>query len=450
MYTEYIAKEVYNMAKPKKKYSDLNKNEINFIKKVLNITKIQDIDITILKRLKENLKLLKDSRNQHMIIYKLWDVIMCVILASFADNNTWEDIHQFVIDNQNWLKSFLKMTGGIPTANSYERIMGLIDSKELNKLLFDFFKCISFEEIPKFNLLNFDGRVNNGSKRILTLSNASKKPLNCLNAYSTKYGYCIETIPIDEKTNEIPTIEELIKGMNLTGIIATWDALNSQIKNVKAVIEAGGDYIIPIKGNQGLFYQDLIHYFDDKRCEEMIAGNLESSYLTYIEKSHSSIIKYECFQTSDIKWYDKLNDWEDIKTFGMVRKTVTKKELVKNNRKNAKDKDKKVEKEITTIENRYYISSRNVNILEFNEATRGQWNIENKIHWHLDFTFCQDDNTTTNKNALLNLEIIHKFILAILNRVKPKYNMSLRSIRKHLSNNFEEFLPELLCYLMVS
>ena len=148
------------MAKPKKKYSDLNKNEINFIKKVLNITKIQNIDITILNSLKENLKLLKDSRNQHMIIYKLWDVIMCVILASFADNNTWEDIHQFVVDNQNWLKSFLKMTGGIPTANSYERIMGLIDSKELNKLLFDFFKCISFEEIPKFNLLNFDGRVN--------------------------------------------------------------------------------------------------------------------------------------------------------------------------------------------------------------------------------------------------------------------------------------------------
>ena len=238
--------------------------------------------------------------------------------------------------------------------------------------------------------------------------------------------------------------------MNLTGTIATWDALNSQTKNVLAVRNAGGDYTIPIKGNQGLFYQDLIHYFDDKRCDEIIAGNLESSYFTYTEKSHSSIIKYECFQTSDIKWYDKLDDWEGIKTFGLVRKTVTKKELVKNNRKNAKDKNKKVEKEITTIENRYYISSRNVNIVEFNEATRGQWNIENKIHWHLGFTFCQDNNTTTNKNALLNLEIIHKFVLAILNRIKPKYNISLRSIRKHLSNNFEEFFPELLCYLIVS
>ena len=64
------------MAKPKKKYSNLSKLEISFIKKKLNITKIQDIDTAILKQLKENLKKLKNSRNQNIIIYKLWDV-MC-------------------------------------------------------------------------------------------------------------------------------------------------------------------------------------------------------------------------------------------------------------------------------------------------------------------------------------------------------------------------------------
>ena len=87
------------MAKPPKKYSNLDKKQINFIKKKLGITKIQDIDVTILKQLKESLKSLKDTRNQNMIIYKLWDVVICVILASFADNNTWEDIHNFVVDN---------------------------------------------------------------------------------------------------------------------------------------------------------------------------------------------------------------------------------------------------------------------------------------------------------------------------------------------------------------
>ena len=436
------------MAKPQKKYANLDKREISFIKKLLGIKSLKDIDITILKMLKENLKKLKDSRNKNMIIYKLWDVIMCVIIVSFADNNTWEEIHDFVKDNYKWFKSFLQMTGGIPTADSYERIIGLVDSNELNKILFDFFTAISIKQNSKMNFLNFDGRVNNGSKRNLTIMNDSKTPLNCLNVYSSKYGYCIETKQIAEKSNEIPAVEELIVGMNLTGVIVTWDALNSQTKNVAAVIAAGGDYVIPIKGNHGIFYQDLIDYFDKEKCEEIIAGNLDSAYYEYNEKSHAAYIKYECFQTSDIKWYDRLDDWEGIQTIGMIKKTVTKMVLVPNTRKNAKNK--KVKKSVTTIEYRYYISSRQVNIIEFYQATREHWKVENKIHWHLDFTFCQDKNTTTNKNALLNLEIIHKFILAILERTKPKYNKSLKSIRKHLSNNFEEFFPELLCYLLLN
>lgn len=56
------------IAKPPKKYSNLDKKQISFIKKKLGIRKIQDIDITILKQFKERLKYLKDTRNQNMII----------------------------------------------------------------------------------------------------------------------------------------------------------------------------------------------------------------------------------------------------------------------------------------------------------------------------------------------------------------------------------------------
>lgn len=340
------------------------------------------------------------------------------------------------------------MTGGIPKASFYEIIISLIDANELNKILFDFFKTLTRKLNPEIKLRNFDGRVNNGSKRNNTILNNGKKPLNCLNCYDNEYAYCIETVPIDEKANEIPTIETLISGMDLTGIIATWDVLNTQTKNVKAVINAGGDYIIPIKENQKNFYNDLKLYFDQKRCEEIIAGNSKSVYYTESEKSHSAYIKYEYFQTSDINWYSNIKAWEGIHSFGLVRKTITKKEKVKNERKNAKKK--MIEKIVITTEYRYYISSKQVNIKEFSIATRQHWAVENKIHWHLDFTFRQDNNTTTNKKALLNLEIIHKFVLAVLSRANPKYKKSLKVIRKHLSNNFEEFLPELFCYLMLN
>lgn len=313
-----------------------------------------------------------------MISFKLWDVIICVILASFADCDDWEEIHEFVVDNYSWLKSFLQMTGGIPKVSSYERIISLIDANELNKILFDFFKTLTRNLNPQIKLRNFDGRTNKGSKRNNTILNNGKNSLNCLNCYDNEYGYCIETVPIDEKANEIPTIETLIAGMDLTGIIATWDALNTQTKNVKAVINAGGDYIVPIKENQKNFYNDLKLYFDEKRCAEIIAGNSSSVYYTENEKSHSSYIKYEYFQTSNINWYSNLSDWEGIHSFGLVRKTITKKEKVKNKRKNIKKKT--IEKTVTTTEYRYYISSKQVNIKKFSIATRGHWAVENKIH----------------------------------------------------------------------
>jgi len=137
------------------------------------------------------------------------------------------------------------------------------------------------------------------------------------------------------------------------------------------------------------------------------------------------------------------NNWDGKKN---VTKKIT---TIGEYEKEGKKRKKKVTKNITTQEIRYYISSRNVNIEEFAEVIRKHWQVENNLHWHLDFTFRQDDNRTINKKALLNLEIIHKFVLGVLNRVKSRYSYSLKNIRKHLSNNIQEFFPELLCYLML-
>ncbi len=438
------------MAKPKKKYETLTKTQKSFILKKLGIKSILEVDTEILKQLKESLKKLKDNRVQGRITYKLWDIIVCTVIASFADNNEWREIHQFVEDNYLWFKSFLQMTGGVPSVNTFERVNSLINPNELNAVLFDLFKTLTNPVDDGKKQMNFDGRNNNGSGRKNTLLNEEVSSLNCLNVYSSEYMYCVYTKQISEKTNEIPAVRELITGLDLTGVTVTWDALNSQVENVKTVIDAGGDYTIPIKRNQGTLYQDLVDYFDEKNCEQIVAGNSKSEYLLKIEKSHSSIIQYEYFQTSDTDWYHKKEEWSGMKTIGLVKKTITKEivtyEEVKRNGKITKEKVKKI---VTTTEKRYYISSLGVNIGVFEETIRGHWSIENKVHWHLDFTFRQDDNTTTNKKALLNLEIIHKFVLAILTRVQPEYKRSLKNIRKHLSNNFSEYFPELLCYLLL-
>lgn len=418
------------MTKPKKRF-ELDKRQLNFIKKQLGITKIEDVDKASMKILKENLKMLTDTRQQKKTKFKIWDIIMCTFLATLFGAESWEDIHDFVEDHYKWLREFLLMTGGIPCVKTYERVMTIIDSKELEDTLNDFLFLFMIKKLDR-DLINIDGRVTKGSSRNKTIYQEKIKPLNVLNAYSNEYGICLASEMIDDKTNEIPTIPELLKRFNVKGNIITWDALNTQTANVEAVVDLKGDYVVPIKGNQNNFYQDLVLYFDEKKLETIKAGNLESAYLDYFETRGSKTIHYEYYQTSDVNWYFDKNKWKKLNSIGVVKKTIE------------EGKEK-------AVEMRYYISSLNVDIDLFSRAIRNHWSVENKLHWHLDFTFRQDKNTTSNKKALMNLEIINKFCLAILNKIKPYYNnISLRRIRKRISYHFEQSIVDIMCYLALS
>lgn len=414
----------------KKETLNITSIEKKYLLEKFDIRKIEDIDITILKSLKEKLKKITDTRQQSKISYKIWDIIVCVILANLTAITDWEDIPTFVETKKDFLKKFLKLTGGVPHYATYERVFSLIDSKELESILNQFMIDITLNSSKNSDIINIDGRVSCGSSRKSTNYQEKNSPLNVLNAYSNKYGICLASEIIEDKTNEITTIPIILDRLNIKDTIITWDALNTQKKNVEMVRNKKGDYVVPVKKNHPNFNADLELYFDEKTQEEIIAGRSDSAYLKQEEKSHSSFITYEYFQTSDIKWYSEYKEWKGLNSFGMVKKTI-----IKDNQK--------------TIEQRYYISSLYINIDLFSHSIREHWSVENKLHWHLDFTFREDKNTTQNKNALMNLQLINKFCLAILSKVKSRYNMSLKKIRYKLSINFEQEFITLLCYLQL-
>ena len=419
------------MAKPSKKRFELSIREVNYIKKQLGITKIEDVDKAAMKRLKEKLKILTDSRIKKKTKFKIWDIIICTILAVLFNANDWEDVHDFVETHYKWLREFLLMTGGIPCTKTYERVFAIIDYKELESIFIEFLLTFSLSSTDN-DIINLDGRVNRGSSRNETRYNDKVKPLNVLNVYSNKYGICLASEQIDDKTNEITAIPDILKRFNVKGNVITWDALNTQTDNVEAVVSLKGDYVVPIKGNQGNFYNDLILYFDEKKLEMIKAGKTGTAYLDYKEKRGENLIHYEYYQTEDVKWYFDRKKWKKLNSIGLVKKTI---ETLQE----------------TKVEYRYYISSLFLNIKLFSNAIRNHWSVENKLHWHLDFTFKQDDNTTVNKKALMNLELVKKLCLGILNKVKPFYNnISLRRIRKILSYNFEKGLVDIVCYLSLA
>ena len=378
------------------------------------------IEVEKLKELKVKTMMLKDERQKGKITYKIWDIVVVVILAVLADCNEWEEIADYAEDEKDFLKTFLKLTGGIPTAKTYERVISMIDSNELNKIFVEFIKDIQFmEDIFFKDILSFDGKVDRGSARNKGYIVEETKPLNVLNVYSDKLQMCIDQEIIEEKTSEISAIPQIIERLDLSNVICTWDALNTQKENIKAVVSKGGDYCVALKANQGNFYKDVQDYFDEDRLM-IIQSGYEGGYQLTREKSHEAVITYEYYQTEKARWYEEYNKWEGLKSIGLVKKTLEKSD-------GSKVKEK-----------RYYISSLLLNINIFSNAIRKHWNVENKLHWQMDFTFKSADNTTMNKKALFNLQIIKKFCLKVLNEVKKIKNKSLKRIRKEISRNVEK------------
>ena len=421
--------------KPIKKINKLDIKTKNRIKNVFGIKKFDELSTKIMKRLKDAMMNLTDSRQKEKKIYKIWDVVVCVIIAQLSGMKSWDDIHDFIEYNYDFFRKFLKMSGGIPSAKTYQRIIEIIDHKELEKITIEFYKSISTNLYDNTEILSLDGRVNNGSKREATYKVDKVSPLNVMNVYSHKYGICIGSEAIDSKTNEIPMTKELIERLFVKGAIITWDALNTQKENVSCVIENGADYVVPIKGNHQSFYNDLKDYFDIKTMECIIAGKSRTAYKKENEYKNGCSITYEYFQTEDVNWYYEKDAWKSLNSIGLVRKTIVK--LIDG-------------KEETSVEHRYYISSLFLDIELFSKSIRSHWDVENKLHWHLDVTFKMDQNHTLSKNALLNLEIINKFCLGLLNRVKPYYNMSLRRIMNCLSFDIEENFADFIAFLSIS
>ena len=233
-----------------------------------------------------------------------------------------------------------------------------------------------------------------------------------MSVYSNNYGLSLIQDFIDEKSNEIPMMPKLLEKLKLEGCVVIADALNTQVETIKAILKGKADYVLPIKENQKLTYEEIKDYFKDETLLK------EAIYKKEISKEHNGIITREYYMTDDIKWMNKKEKWPGIKSIGLAR-NITEKE------------NKKI------IEDRYYIISFSNDIELFSKSVRAEWGVENNLHAPLDIVFKEDKKKTLEKNGAKNLGIIRRIALAILKFVQTYYKISLNLIRTNLSFDFE-------------
>ena len=78
-----------------------------------------------------------------------------------------------------------------------------------------------------------------------------------VSAWSSEHGLVLAQQKVDSKSNEITAVPLLLKLLNLKGAVVTLDAMGTQIDIARQIAQAGGDYVLALKSNQGKLYTQV-------------------------------------------------------------------------------------------------------------------------------------------------------------------------------------------------
>lgn len=328
--------------------------------------------------------IIEDKRDQFTIKHRLVDILKLVMIAILCGMDELDKM----VDYGNNKKEFLEKEfdiKSIPSKSTLTRVFVMIDPKWLGLSIVGIVQSLIKE---KHTQIMLDGKAIKATDAIKTI----KKMMNIVTAY-TDTGISLLQKTVEDKTNEIPAVKELIELLDVKGMIITADAMHCQKETAKVIVDNGGDYVLQLKANQKSFYEDVYAMFDDKYIDEK---DKECEYETFRtqEKSHGRIETRTCYVLNEIAFFtDYLANWKGLKKIFAVIREV--------------EKDGKSTKETSC-----YLSSRNTTAENLLSYTRKHWEIES-MHHILDVTYDEDRCKLLRQRAQENLNIFRKMGISI-------------------------------------
>ena len=321
--------------------------------------------------------------------HSLVSIVFTVIVTSLCGADDWSVIETLAISMESWIARFVDVSSGIPSAHTMERVFSLISPECMEKTFVDVMGLLKGK---KETVISFDGKTLRGTLD----EQGGKRAIHLLNAWSFENGICLGQRKVDDKSNEITAIPELMKMLDLKGTIITTDALNTQKDIARRAQESGADYFLPVKGNHKGLLEDIELLFKEAQLAEF--KGVDADQYETLEKSRGRVER-RLYYSMDAKGVPDKAEWAGIDSIGMVvRERMA---------------EKKTTKEIT-----YYISSCGVGAKLLGQSVRDHWQVENGLHWSLDVIFREDKLRYRHAVGARNFAMIRRIVLGTLSRDK--------------------------------
>lgn len=380
----------------------------------------------ILDVLIEELETCTDYRDSMRVYYSMTEILFLTFCGMMCGCESYEDIVDYGKLKLDWLRKYLPYVNGVPSHDTVNRGLGMLNVKELSKVL----EKVSSYEIPLLTgqTLQIDGKVLSGSATIKELQtkkvNGGKQALHTVNVFCSSLQTCLASVPIAEKGGEKQVVMDLLDVLDFKGSLLTLDANFCHKDLVKAIHEHGADYLIGLKSNQPKLLAAAVDLLSqtDEPCISIHTGEQEKGH-GRIEKRDCFVISLEELPKAKKENHDAiLSEWDNLKSFIKInsyRKII------------ATGKEEE--------ETRYYIFSKKDNASNTNNTVRDHWCVENQLHWFLDTAFGEDRSRKRNSNAAFAFSVFRKIALAKLkNFSDPKVSIKRKMRKCAMSNTYLE------------
>jgi len=212
----------------------------------------------ILKRsILQHFQEMEDPRVERGRNHPLVSLVSIAILATLAGADSFVAIERYGKAKQSWLETFLELPEGIPSHDTFGRVMALLSPEELETRFLAWVSRIS--ERLGVELVHIDGKTVRESYD----RDGQLKALHSVSAWSSEHGLVLGQQKVDAKSNEITAVPLLLKLLNLKGTIVTLDAMGTQTAIATQIKQAEGDYVLALKGNQGKLHQAVKQWFEE-------------------------------------------------------------------------------------------------------------------------------------------------------------------------------------------
>jgi len=352
---------------------------------------------------------MEDPRSKVNRLHLLVDVIVISILGVVAGADGPTAIAMWANMVEQWLKQYLRLPNGIPSRDTIGRVLQSLKPAAFQQCFAAWMTSLHEET----SIVETDGQEKPLRQialdgKCLRRSHARSRGLGAMylvSAWATDRGVALGQLAVEEKSNEITAIPQLLDQLDLTDAVVTIDAAGCQRNIADEIVSGGGNYVLALKGNQETFHRDVTELFAKLIAEDF--GDTPVSRHQECDDRHGRREERRYYQIAVPDDFPQREKWTGLKTFGLaVRRCVS----------DGKE----------TIDHRYYISSLSRHGRRFANCVRGHWSIENQLHWVLDMTFREDESRVRERCLADNLGWLRRLALTLLKQHPGKQSIAMK------------------------